>query len=178
MTVIKGGDKLRAELQRIAGEVKSAERVQIGFLEGATYPDGTPVAMIAAIQNWGAPRAGIPPRPFFTDMITEKSPEWGPATAALLKENDYDAMATLSKVGEAVAGQLRESIIKTTTPPLSPITLMIRKMKSEGATITRASLAIAAARLASGESTGGVSTTPLRETGHLLNSVDYVVVKK
>lgn len=147
MTVIKGGDKLQAELQRIAGEVKSAERVQIGFLEGATYPDGTPVAMIAAIQNWGAPKANIPPRPFLTDVIVEKSPEWGPATAELLKQNNYDAAATLAKVGEAVAGQIRESITKFNGVPLAPSTI-----KKKG------------------------SAKQLVDTGHMLQSVDYAVV--
>lgn len=175
---VKGGNKFEAELQRMVGAVASAESVKVGFLEGATYPDGTSVAMVAAIQNWGAPAAGIPPRPFFTNMIAAKSPEWGPATGALLVANGYDAARTLAMVGEAVAGQLRDSIVATNDPPLSPVTLMIRKMKSEGATITRASLGVARGRLAAGESVAGVPTKPLISWpggGHMLNSVDYEV---
>ncbi len=146
---LKGGDKFKAELQRIVGEAKGNQRVRIGFLEGATYPDGTPVAMIAAIQNWGAPRANIPPRPFFTDMIVDKSPEWGPATAALLRESDMDSTTVLGKVGEAIAGQLRTQIQKTSEPPLAE------------STIRRKGFA-----------------KPLVETGHMMNSVDYIVVNE
>lgn len=50
---LHGGDKLQAHLDRILERVKSAQAVRVGFLEGATYPDGTPVAMIAAVQEFG-----------------------------------------------------------------------------------------------------------------------------
>lgn len=149
MATVKGGDRLSAELQRIAGAVSSAERVKVGFLSGATYPDGKPVAMIAAIQNWGAPAAGIPPRPFFSDMIQSKQHEWGPATGNLLVANGYDAAITLRLVGEAVAGQLRQSIQDTNEPPLAPSTIA-RKGHAK----------------------------PLIDSGHLYNSVDYEVVRR
>lgn len=143
---MKGGDALKAELERIARMASSAKEVRVGFLEGATYPNGTPVAMIAAIQNWGAPRAGIPPRPFFSNMIAAKQPEWGPAIGALLRANNYDALRTLQQAGEAVAGQLRQSIVDTNAPPLAESTIARKGF-----------------------------STPLVETGHMLNSVDYEV---
>jgi hypothetical protein len=133
--------------------------------------------MIAAIQEFGAPRAGIPPRPFFRNMIAAKSPEWGLATGALLVANDYDADKTLRQVGEAVAGQLRESIINTNSPALSPVTLMLRKMQGEDSSliVTGKTVGIARQRVDSGESSSGVSTKPLVWTGHLLNSIDYEI---
>ncbi len=146
MAEVKGGDKFAAELQRMAGAVQSAESVKVGFLSNATYPDGKPVAMVAAIQNWGAPRAGILPRPFFTNMVKDKSPEWGPATGELLKANDYDAAKTLAQVGEVVAGQLRQSIRDTNFPPLAESTIARKGFDK-----------------------------PLVETGHMFNSVDYEV---
>jgi hypothetical protein len=172
---IKGGEKLAAALGEIAQKLGKSATLRVGFLENATYPDGTPVAMVAAIQEFGAPRAGIPPRPFFRTMVANKSPEWGKAIGDLLPAADYDADKVLNQAGAAIAGQLRQSIVDTNTPPLSPVTLMLRKMKSEGMTITKSSLRIARARLASGESVGGVSTKPLVETGHLLQSVDYEI---
>lgn len=149
MAAVRGGAKFQKELQRMAGAVKSADYVKIGFLSGATYPDGTPVAMVAAIQNWGAPRAGIPPRPFFSNMIAKKSSEWGPATGALLVANGYDAAKTLEQVGQAIAGQLRQEIVDTMEPALAPSTI-----KRKG------------------------FSKPLVETGHMLNSVDHEVAKK
>jgi hypothetical protein len=50
---LRGGDKLQAHLDRILERVRSAQQVRIGFLENATYPDGTKVAMVAAVQEFG-----------------------------------------------------------------------------------------------------------------------------
>ena len=175
---LKGGEKLKEYLQKVASKVNSGAELRVGFLENATYPNGTPVAMIAAIQEFGAPRAGIPPRPFFRNMIAKHQDEWPAGFAKQLRETNFDLKATFERAGAAIAGQLRQSIVDTNEPPLSPVTLMIRKMKSEGKTITRASLAEARSRLAKGESTAGVSTKALVETGHLLNSVDYEVKLK
>lgn len=146
MATIKGGDKLAQRLSEMVKRFGNARAVQVGFLSGSTYPDGKPVAMIAAIQEYGAPRAGIPPRPYFRTMIRTKQKEWPPAIAALLKANDYDALRTLQKTGEAIAGQLRQSIVDTNSPPLRPATIA-RKGFSK----------------------------PLVDTGMMLGSVDYEV---
>lgn len=144
---IQGGDRFEAALQRIAESVATARSVKVGFLSGASYPNGTPVALIAAIQNWGAPSRGIPPRPFFSNMIADKRPEWGPALGALLVANGYDAQRALALAGEGIAGQLRQSIRDTNEPPLAESTIR-RKGHSK----------------------------PLVDTGHMLNSVDYEVI--
>ena len=176
MAVGKGGHNLQKRLQDMAGKLSGAQSVKVGFLAGATYPDGKPVAMVAAIQEYGAPRAGIPPRPFFRNMISAKKSEWGPATAELLKANDYDARMTLDQLGGAVAGQLRESIADLYDPALSPVTLMLRKMFGNNHSAIRGrDVAEARRRVQAGESTDGVSTKPLVWTGHLINSVDHEV---
>jgi len=79
--------------------------------------------MVAAVQNFGAPRAGIPPRPFFSNMIAEKSPEWGPALGALLIDNEFDAFRALQLAGEGISGQLVQSIQDTNSPPLAQSTI-------------------------------------------------------
>jgi len=177
MAEIKGGEKVQAALDKIARAVTKAATLRVGFMENAAYPDGTKVAMVAAIQEFGAPRVGIPPRPFFRNMVRKKSSEWPKAISALLKQNDYDARTTLMQAGDAIAGQLRQSIVDTMAPPLSPVTLMLRKMKwkQPGLKVTRGVVAEARKRVVAGESYSGVSTKPLVETGHLLNSVDFEV---
>jgi hypothetical protein len=179
MVALKGGDKLEAYLSDLAAKVSEPGTLRVGFLEDATYPNGTPVAMVAAIDEFGAPNAGIPPRPYFRHMIADKSPEWGPAIGNILPGEDYDATKTLDIVGEGIAGQLRQSIIDTNSPPLSPVTLMLRKMRSENQSlvVTGATVGEAARRVASGESTAGVSAKPLVDSGHMLNSVDHDVKK-
>ena len=146
MVEVTGGERLERTLSDIARLASNAKEVRVGFLADATYPDGKPVALIAAIQNWGAPSRGIPPRPFFSDMIQKRQHEWGPAIGNLLVKNGYDALRTLQLTGEAVAGQLRTSIVETNDPPLAPSTIR-RKGFSK----------------------------PLVDSGHMLNSVDYEV---
>jgi len=146
MATVKGGTKLAGALQAIVISATNATVVRVGFLEKATYPDGKSVAMIAAIQEYGAPGAGTPPRPFFRNMIAEKSNEWPKAIADLLKANGYDAAKTLALTGEGVKGQLQQSIVDTNTPPNAPSTIARKG-----------------------------SAKPLVDTGHMLNSVDYEV---
>jgi hypothetical protein len=141
-----GGDKLQAALSAIVGKLSTAETVRVGFLENSTYPDGTSVPMVAAIQEFGAPKVGIPPRPYFRSMIAAKAPGWGAAMGKVLKATDYDAAATLGQMGQGIAGQLRDSIIATDSPALAPATIAAKG-----------------------------SAKPLVDTGHMLQSVDYEV---
>lgn len=146
MATVRGGQRLATRLRQMAASLANGEYVRVGFLENARYPDGKPVAMIAAIHNYGAPRAGIPPRPFFSDMIARRSSEWGPALANLLLANNYNARRSLDTAGAAIAGQLRQQIIATNAPPLAP------------STIRRKGFA-----------------KPLIDTSHMINSVDHEV---
>lgn len=146
---LKGGTKLRSVLSGMVKSAESADTVSVGFLEGATYPDGTSVPMVAAINEYGEPSRGQPPRPFFRRMISEKSSEWPSAIAGLLKQNDYDAGKTLAMVGEGVKGQLQQSIKDLDSPPLAQSTIDRKGFEK-----------------------------PLIDTSHMLNSVDYAVTKK
>ena len=121
MASLKGGDKLEAALRAIAQKVSRPGTLRAGFLENATYPDGTPVALVAAANEFGTRR--IPARPFFRNMIAAKSDEWAPAIGHLLPQNDYDAPKVLALVGEAIKGQVQQSIRDTNSPPLSPVTI-------------------------------------------------------
>ena len=177
MAKMSGGVEFRAVLTKLAAKLQKPGTVRIGFLEGSTEPDGTSIPMIAAIQEFGAPRAGIPPRPYFRTMISDKSPEWPGAIAGLLRSNDYDIPTTLAQTGAAIAGQLQQSIINTYTPPLSPVTVMLRGMKShdQSLVVTRKTVEEARARVAAGLTNYGASTKPLIEHGNLLNAVSYEV---
>jgi hypothetical protein len=122
MATLKDGDKLVAALRAISEKVSKPATLRAGFLENATYPDGTPVATVAAANEFGTRR--IPARPFFRNMIAAKSDEWAPAIGHLLPQNDYDAPKVLALAGEAIKGQLQQSIRDTNAPPLSPVTIV------------------------------------------------------
>jgi hypothetical protein len=147
MATLEGGDRLEAFLEEMADRVSDPGTLKVGFLEGATYPDGTPVALVAAVQNFGAPAQGIPPRAFFSNMIASKSPGWGDKLARILKQNGYRARESLALMGAGIAGQLRQAIVDTNAPPLSPATIQAKGFDK-----------------------------PLVDTGHMLNSVDSEVV--
>lgn len=173
------GDKIEKELSKIAKAIESADSVDVGFMATAKYPDGKPIALIAAIQDGGAPRRGIPPRPFFRKMVKDGAKHWGKDVATLLKATDYNANATLTQMGSQMVGELQESILETFEPPLSPLTLMLRKMKEDDPSlqITAATLAVAQQRLDKGMPVS-TNTKPLVMTGDMLRGVTFNVNAK
>ena len=148
MAKIKGGEKLRRKLEDILAATKRASVVRVGFLRGATYPTkaGTTVALVAVVQDFGAPSRGIPPRPFFRNAIAKHKGEWPGELQKLLKAANYDAVKALTMMGDRMRGEVQQSIRDTNAPPLKP------------ATIKRKGFA-----------------KPLIETSHMLNSVDFEV---
>jgi hypothetical protein len=122
MVSVRGGNRLSAALQRMTGGLARGDSVQVGFFETETYPDGTSVAMVAAIQDFGAPRAGIPPRPFFRNTIADHRGEWSGEVARLLRAEDYNADAALAQMGALIVGEIQDSIESGTYAPLKPAT--------------------------------------------------------
>ena len=178
MVQISGGDKLAAALNDISKKLSSAGTLRVGFLENAKYPDGTPVALVAAVQEFGAPSKGIPPRPFFRNMIAKHSKEWPKAIGDDLVNTDYDVDATLNRVGELISSELVQSIFDLMSPPLSPVTVMLRGMSSQSQYRDMdfwSRFKIAKERVVAGKTNYGASTKPLVDTGHLSNSVTYDV---
>lgn len=121
MGAIKGGDKLAKALSELSAKVSKPATLSVGFLEGATAPNGDSIPLRAALNEFG--HGNVPPRPFFRNMIAAKSQEWPAAVGDLLKANDYDAVKTLEKVGEGIEGQLQQSINDLTSPPLAESTI-------------------------------------------------------
>jgi hypothetical protein len=139
---VQGG--VEGYLRELARKFTGRPILKVGFLEGATYPDGKSVAMVASFNEFGT--RNMPPRPFFRRMIADKSHEWGPAAANLLKSTNYDVDKTLMLVGEGIKGQLQQSINDLVSPPLAQSTID-RKGFSK----------------------------PLIDTSVMINSVDYEV---
>lgn len=110
--------KVVKHLNEIAKKMSGS--VEVGFLEDATYPDGTPVAAVAAWNEYGA---SGPPRPFFRTMIATESPSWPAKMAGAYKATGGDGAKTLALMGEDIDGALKQSINDFTTPPLAPSTI-------------------------------------------------------
>lgn len=146
MATIRGGEKFEAAMADLARRLGRPATLKVGFLGNATYPDGKPVAMIAAINEYGAPSRGQPARPFFRRMINAKQDEWPAAIAGVLRANGNDVEKSLNIAGAAIAGQLRQSIVDLVDPPLAPSTIARKGFDK-----------------------------PLIDTSHMLKSVDHEV---
>lgn len=174
---LQGTEGLMKALEDIAKGMGGGS-VTVGFMEEATYPDGTPVASAAFWDEFG--HGGpfpSPPRPFFRNMIAAESHTWPRKMAALAKATNYDGPRVFALMGEDIKGALQQSIINTNEPPLSKTTLMLRKMYGNSHTRIRARDVLAAQQaVAEGEEGAtGTQAKPLVWTGHMLNSVTYKV---
>lgn len=146
MTSFSGGDALKKKLAEIAEKLGNPQTLRVGFLEGATYPDGESVPMVAAANEFGNPIMNRPPRPFFRRMIAEKSPQWGGDIGKIALAINYDSSTLFQLMGERIKDQLQESIREFMAPELAQSTIDRKGFDK-----------------------------PLIETGHMLNSVDYDV---
>lgn len=119
MATIRVAKNIDDELRKLGRKIGRGAALRVGFLESATYPDGTKVAVVAAAQNFGT--ATIPARPFFSNMIEDKSPQWPKTLAALVQSQGVEK--AMSIMGEGIRGQLQQSIRETNEPPLAPATI-------------------------------------------------------
>lgn len=121
MAALTGADSLMRKLEEIAKKMGGGE-VAVGFMENATYPDGTPVAAVAYWNEFGKP--GQPARPFFRQMIASESPKWAYKMSKLAKATGYDGDKVLALMGEDVKGSLQQSINDFQTPGLAASTIV------------------------------------------------------
>jgi hypothetical protein len=118
--ILSGSDGVMKALESIARRMGGGE-VSVGFLEGATYPDGTPVAAVAYWNEFG--NSEQPARPFFRQMIAKESQSWPKKMAKLAKVTDYDGDKVLGLMGEDIQGAIKQSINDLQSPPLAPSTI-------------------------------------------------------
>lgn len=137
------------------------QQSRVGWFKTSKYPDGTPVAYVAAIQEFGYAPKNIPPRMGLRQLLRTKTSEYralcGNLAKAIIKgASVYDMLEAL---GAKVAGDFRKQISDVTEPPLKPETIAAR-----------------ARHTASGEVTKGLSK-PLIDTGYMQASISHVTGK-
>jgi len=140
-------DKILDSLSVAERNLKS-KQLKVGFMEGATYPDGQPVTAIASLQEYG--NLKIPPRPFFRSAIANKEEEWKKTLTEGMKSGDA-VDDVLAITGEIIKGDIVESIASLYYPTLAQHTIERRRAR------------------------GNYSTKPLVDTKVLIRSVDMRV---
>lgn len=118
-----GGGLLKDKLSEITSKIRKAATLDVGFMAGSTESDGTPTPLVAALNEYGVPSHGQPPRPFMRNTIQEHKKDWPDDLAVALRRTNYDAAAALTLVGENIVGQIQDSIQALRSPPLAESTI-------------------------------------------------------
>lgn len=123
----------RTHNDHIAKVLEQLQRreIQIGFFETAVYPDGTPVAYVAAIQEFGS--GPIPPRPFLRPAAADNKDKWGKLAASGIKAALREAIQlddALGQVGFVAAGGVQNAIKAVQSPGLADSTIRNRRMRT------------------------------------------------
>jgi hypothetical protein len=149
-----------AKALAVAVKGLNGAQAKVGWFPSAKYEDGTPVALVAVVQEFGSPTKGIPPRPFMRTTAAEKKAEWS-RDAHVLSKADVNGQlqpgAVLDGLAQKAEGDVRQTISKVLSPPLSERTIQARKRR---------------------HSKGKASSKPLVDTGIMLNTLTSQVGKK
>lgn len=143
-TPSKGGERLEAAIAEL-----DRKKVKVGYFPTSRYPDGTPVAGVAAVQNLGSVSRRIPPRPTIGPAIEGSRQMQRDAIAVSVRRAVSGRQTVeqgMEQLGAAVVGEIQKAISELSTPPLAAGTIR-RKGNSK----------------------------PLVDTGMMLQSVTYVV---
>ena len=171
-------DKLKVSIREL-GKFK----LMVGWLESAMYDDGTPVAGIAAVQEFGSPSRNVPPRPFMRPAISGSKSKWRKlvekSAKSIIEEGDT-AESAVEKLGLVAAANIKNEIVQGSHEPLSPVTIALRKHKNEGKEISGTFVGQVAAAIARGETGPGElgdqsfkNQDPLRNTGVLIATLTH-----
>ena len=94
--------------------------VRVGVLENATYPDGTPVAMVAFWNEYGTRTS--PVRAFFRTTVSEQKKNWVLSVQNLMKMHN-NPQQVMGLIGEHMKGNIVQSINTWSDPPNSAYTI-------------------------------------------------------
>jgi hypothetical protein len=122
--------------------------IKIGYPAGDTEPDGTSLALIARVHEYGSPEQGIPERPFLQSGITQNRDKLTAVSKGLLVniiQGSRDVTNALGVLGEVARTSVQQKI---TEGPFTP---------NNAATIKRKG-----------------SSRPLIDTGHLRSGIKAV----
>lgn len=133
---------------------------KVGWVKPNKYPNGTSVAMVAAIQEFGAPSKNIPPRSFMRTTIVEKQISWKKLAYRVSQEvvaGKRSSFSAMDAIGSKAAGDIRQKISTIVYPPLKPATIARRLARY------------------SNKTTIGLLDKPLVDTRRMINTLAYSV---
>lgn len=126
-----------------------ARVVNVGFPEGPTETDGTPIALIAATHEFGSPTRGIPERSFLRSALNENLAKYvrlNKVNLVRVLRGQLTAEQALGQLGEMAKGHVQHRIRDGKFAPLKSATIAHKG-----------------------------SSKPLIDSGNMMQAVTYVV---
>lgn len=96
--------------------------MHFGIFANAVYPDGTPVALVAAAQEFGDGE-NLPARSFLRSTYDENKEPWAKLVAAFMKQNGPDGRGALDFLGQQAVATVIQKIESNIAPALKPETV-------------------------------------------------------
>lgn len=186
---VRGGtSSIRARLERLARELETGKALKVGFLEGATYPNGTPVAKVAAVNELG----GTIEIPAHTSTLyyrqNERTGKVGhrfvkphkanfsqsvmvPAYTITIPPRPY-FRRMIAECSPAWGGAMAEALIASDWNSRAALALLGERIKGE---LQQSIISLKDPPNAKSTVRKKGFDNPLIDTSHMLNSVDYSI---
>lgn len=107
---------------------------KVGIPAGKTYPDGTSIAYVGVIQEFGAPEQGIPSRSWLRSTRNKKRADWAKNLAegaGAVAQRRISLEGMLDAVGSVAAADVVQTIADRIAPPLKPATIAARIARAQ-----------------------------------------------
>jgi hypothetical protein len=114
---------LKALHRRLASDKR---RVLVGVPKGKVEEDGTPIAMIAAVHEFGSPARGIPERSFLRAGILAHLQQLVAMNAEHIRKianGGFTVLTALNRLGVFGAGAVQQYIVEGSFIPNAPATI-------------------------------------------------------
>jgi hypothetical protein len=138
---------------------------KVGIPAGKTYPDGTSIAYVGVIHEFGAPEVGIPQRSWLRSTRNQKRQEWAKNLAEgaqAVVQRRISLTDMLDAVGSVAAADVVQTIANRIPPPLKPATVAARISRARKANPTFGKKQLPV-----------TISTPLDDTGALVAHISY-----
>lgn len=150
--------------------------VRVGVPSGAAESDGTPVAMIAAVHEFGSPSQGIPERPFLRTAMQENRDKYvrlNRINLVKMLRGQMGMEQALGKLGEMAKGDVQAKLKNGDFKRLDPKTIAARRRaRSNG--YNKALQRKVAKKQAAGNAAGPIDR-PLIDSGQLRQSITWEI---
>lgn len=126
-TSVSGGDRLGNRLRQIRESFEKNNSVLVGVPAGTgSYEDGAPIAVIAAVQEFGSADGVIPERSFLRVPLRQNVEDFRAVWRALIPKvvrGELTMHQVMSQIGAKAAGVSQEAIESGIGPANAPSTV-------------------------------------------------------